>query len=368
MQTLEPKTALGLYADASAVFINACLIQTDGLDILGTPISLTRPCPPDLRAALLSMRYPDDVTDAAAFQRLDGQVTTAHLNVAQELLAQVSRQIPHVDIIGYSGYTVYHNRADKTDVCLGNSDLLATRLGVPVIDHFARTDMKAGGTGSPLLSTFWEAVTRPLPKPLAVLNLGGISRLIYISELGQQYAFDIGVGCLLLDRWLERHAGIEMDFEGTWAEKGQTDERLLSYLLKTPYLQVKPPKSLDRSDFDALLDQVEGCSPADGAATLTDFIVQSIVRSIPFLPATPVQWILTGGGTLNPALMLRLKKHLSGSVNTITEIDMPHYHLDAAGYAFLAVRSLMQLPITFPETTGVAQPTTGGLYHAPQAP
>jgi len=364
MQTLEPKIALGLYSDSAAVYINACLLKTDGLDILEEPISLTRPYTTELREEILSLSYPDDLTDNDRFNQINEKITKEHFLVAQELLKQVERSIPHVDVVGYSGYTVHHRASDKSDVYFGNSDLLAAQLNIPVIDRFAQTDMKAGGTGGPLLSTFIEAITRNQPKPLVVVSLGGITRLTYIGVLGQQYGFDVGVGCLLLDRWLQRHAGIEMDFDGVWAEKGKVDQRLLAYLLKTPYLAQQPPKTLDRNDFNQLLEHVEGCSPADGAATLMEFVVQSIVQTQKFLPDKPAKWLLNGGGTLNPSIVLRLKRALSAPVETMKEADMLHYNLDAAGYAFLAVRSLMQLPITFPETTGVAQPTTGGLYHS----
>ncbi|MDY6407311.1 MAG: anhydro-N-acetylmuramic acid kinase [Pseudomonadota bacterium] len=363
MHVLEPKFSLGLYADSSAVYINACLIKTDGLDILTDPISLTRPYSPELREKLLHLKYPDDVANAELMTALNRDLVAEHAAVAEELLAEVSRHIPHVDIVGYSGHLVHLGLSDKQAVLWGSGTDLAKRLKLPVINRFIQTDVQAGGTGHPILSTFWEAVTRERKKPVAILGLSGITSLTYIGELGEQYAFDVGVGCLLLDRWLKRHADIEMDFDGTWAEKGDVDERLLSYLLKTPYLAQKPPKALDRSDFNHLLAQIEGCSPADGAATITAFIVESILSARKFLPHPPQEWILTGGGALNPAIVLRLKKQLGGQISTISEINMPHYNLNAAGYAFLAVRSLMGLPITFPTTTGVPEPISGGLFH-----
>ena len=363
MHTLEPKVALGLYADSSAVYINACLIRTDGLDILAEPISLTRPYSSGLRDRLLHLKYPDDVANAELMTALNHDLVAEHAAVAEELLTEVSRHIPHVDVVGYSGHLVHLGISDRQAVLWGSGTDLAQRLHIPVINRFIQTDLQAGGMGHPILSTFWEAVMRNRKKPLAIVGLSGLTTMTYIGELGEQYAFDVGVGCLLLDRWLRRHADMEMDFDGTWAEKGRVDERLLTYLLKTPYLAQTPPKSLDRSDFNHLLAHVEGSSPADGAATLTAFIVESILAAQKFLPTPPLEWILTGGGALNPAIVLRLKRLLNSPVSTISEINMPHYNLNAAGYAFLAVRSLMGLPITFPTTTGVPEPISGGLYH-----
>lgn len=364
MKVLEPKTALGIYSDSSAVYIDACILKTDGLDILEEPLTLTRTYSPELRDDILKLSYPKDFTDMNLLKSLDERITKEHLTVAEELINKTIRHVPHIDIIGYSGHSVRHHTADRLDIKLGNSDTIAKQLKIPVIDRFIQTDLKAGGTGGPVLPTFIEAITRGQPKPLGVISLSGISTVTFIGQLGELQAFDIGVGCLLLDRWLRRHAGFDMDFDGQWAAKGTVNQRLLDYLLKTPYLLQPPPKTLDRDDFNHLLEQVEGCSPADGAATLTAFIVQSIVQAQSFLPEKPVKWILTGGGTLNPTLILWLKKALGAETETITEADMPHYNLDAAGYAFLAVRSLMELPITFPNTTGVSEPISGGQYHS----
>lgn len=363
MKPIEAQTALGLYSDSSAVYINACLLKTDGLDILDEPITLTRPYSAELRADILALSYPRDFTDMALLKSLDDRITAEHTAVAQELLDQNNRRIPHVDIVGYSNHSVRHHAPDKLDIALGNGSTLAQTLGIPVIDNFIKMDMKAGGTGGPILPTFIEAIARSQPKPLAFLSLSGLTTLTTIGALGELQAFDIGVGCLLLDRWVYRHAGLEMDFDGQLGIKGQVNDRLLTYLLKTPYLHQTPPKTLDRDDFNHLLEQVEGCSPADGAATLTAFIVQSIVQAQQFLTTPPAKWLLSGGGTLNPTLMLWLKKALGPTAETISEAGMPQYNLDAAGYAFLAVRSLMELPIAFPTTTGVTTPMTGGQYH-----
>ena len=334
MQTLEPKIALGLTAGIAATHISAWVLKTDGLDMMGEPVALTRPCPPEIREALLSFRYPDDTADSEHFSDLQRRVTEAHFTVAVELIEQVKRTLPPIEIVGYSGYTLHHGPLDKTDVYLGDGAALATRLGIPVIDRFAQADMKAGGVGAPLLSSFWEAATRSCPKPLAIVNLGGITRLTYIGPLGEQSTFDVGVGCLLLDRWLQRHAGLEMDFNGVWSAKGQADSRLLTYLLRTEYLLQPPPKSIDRAAFDGLLTHLEGCRPADGAATLTEFIVQSLLQATSFLSDKPMQWLLTGGGAANPALVLRLKKALGGSVLTLGEAGLPPAYGSSADMPF----------------------------------
>ena len=170
MQVLEPKIVMGLYSDLSAVYIDACLLKTDGLDIFEAPISLTRPYPADVREAILSVNYPDDFTDTPKLNNLNQKITAAHITVAQELKEKVSRRLPHIDIIGYSGHLLHHDWSGKNAVILGNSDTIARQLTIPVIDGFIQTDLQAGGTGGPILTTFWEAITRSYQKPLAIIR------------------------------------------------------------------------------------------------------------------------------------------------------------------------------------------------------
>lgn len=132
-----------------------------------------------------------------------------------------------------------------------------------------------------------------------------------------------------------------------------------------PFLEQQPPKTLDRNDFNPLLRQVEGLSIADGAATLTAFVAHSIASAVRFFPQPPVQWILTGGGTFNPSLVRMIKECIPQKVLIASDLGWDKDSLEAQAYGFLAARSLNSLPITFPGTTGVSEPLSGGLIHYP---
>lgn len=365
LETLRPVTALGLYSDASAVSVDAALLETDGLDILAPPVVLSRPYPVDLREKVLSLKGTESLTDVERLNEIEARLTAFQISVAQELMMQTQKTHPPVEIVGYSGHSIRHKAADKFDFTLGKGHVVAKALKCPVINRFIQADLRAGGTGGPMTAPFLEALSRTREKPLAYITLGGISDLTYIGTLGELKAFDIGVGSLLLDKWLKRHAGLDMDFDGTWGARGQAEPKVLAKLLEAPFLSQKPPKTLDRDDFDTLLEQVEGLSAADGAATLTHFITESILAATGFLLARPEHWILLGGGTHNPNIVRLLKQGLPGDVKTAAEAKLPFYEAGAPAYAFLAVRSMMNLPISFPETTGVAAPVSGGDYHAP---
>ncbi len=359
------KKAVGLYLDSSATGVHACFLETDGLDILTEPICLTRPYSKDLKERILSLKYPDDFVLTPPLKELDERITEECLTAFDDLKNLVGDKF-QPDIIGFSAQRLYHNPDALLSIHLGNADILASKTGIPVINRFIHSDLKAGGRGGPIFPSFLEARTRGLEKPLAVVALRGITTLTYIGAVGELQAFDVGAGSVLLDLWMQRKCDLEHDFDGTYAARGKTDDAVLTRLLKHPFLRQKPPKTTDRRVFYDVLEHLEGLTPADGAATLTEFIARSIVQAVSFLKENPVLWILTGGGTNNPVLVRRIKQHLNASVKTADEFGWDKESFGAQGYAFLAVRSLMGLPVSFPETTGVSEPVTGGLLHMPE--
>jgi anhydro-N-acetylmuramic acid kinase len=132
-------------------------------------------------------------------------------------------------------------------------------------------------------------------------------------------------------------------------------------MLLNPFLRRRPPKSLDRYDFK--LDPVLALSTADGAATLTAFSAACVRASIVHLPAAPSEWIVAGGGRRNPAIMQALGKALDAVVATAEDVGWRGDDLEAECFAYLAVRSLRKLPLSYPKTTRVPRPMQGGVFH-----
>lgn len=363
---LETKTAVGIYTDAALSGVDACLLSTDGLDLYGKPQSISRPYDASLKDALSALKSVDDFSDGSYLSTLEEAITNHIIDTVQELIETNKRTYPNVDIIGLSGQTVYHNALNKINISLANANKIAQTFHIPVIDRFIQSDLNAGGKGGPLLASFYEVLTKKMPKPLVVASLGGISALTYIGNIGEMISFHVGPGNILLDSWIQKRYGQDMDYDGLFGAKGQVDERLLTVLLKHPFLHQQPPKAADRNEFNDLLKQVDGSLPQDGAATLTAFIGKAIAESASFLPEKPELWILTGGGTFNSTLVLNIKKQLAPTrVETATEFGWNKNTLSAWGYGFLAVRSLFKLPISYPSTTGVSEPVSGGLIHMP---
>jgi anhydro-N-acetylmuramic acid kinase len=173
-------------------------------------------------------------------------------------------------------------------------------------------------------------------------------------------AFDTGPGNGPLDDWAERHTGQRFDRDGALARAGRVDTAVLNRLLGHPYFALTPPKSLDRLDFAASLaaSGVNPLPPADGAATLAAFTIQAIVRAP--LPRAPQRWLVTGGGRHNPVLMDGLRQALGVPVDAVDSLGWDGDALEAQCFGFLAARVVAGLPLSFPGTTGVAAPITGG--------
>ena len=361
---LKNHIVLGLYSDPSALSIETAIIETDGLDIKKVIQTRIYPYPHELREQLL-IYTTQTHEDPQLFNQLNHDVSQFFIQSAKELLDEMAPQKIQVELIALSGHTAQHNPKQKVHFNFGDATMIAKALNKPVAHHFVKEDLNAGGVGSPLLTTFWAALCQKVEKPVAIVALGGISHLVYIGPVGELVGFDVGVGLALLDRWVLRRTGQEIDFNGVLGAKGTTDQRVLKALMNSKYLLQKPPKSVQKQDFQDVLEQVEGLSTEDGAATLTSFITQSVVHAQQFLPATPALWVFIGGGTYNPTLMLQLAQNLP-HITTAKETLPFTECLNAMGFAFITARHLEGLPISFPQTTGVTQPLSGAEITYPE--
>ena len=196
-----------------------------------------------------------------------------------------------------------------------------------------------------------------------IVNIGGVANVTFIGEDGTLLAFDTGPGNALLDDWMMQRLGEARDENGQLAAQGQTDGRRLEALLAHPFFLRKPPKSLDRNAFP--LDVLDGLSPEDGAATLTAFTAASLICGVAHFPASPKIFVLSGGGTRNASLVGALRKLLPGRIELADDLGWDAGAIEAQAFAFMAVRSLRGLPISFPGTTGVPRPVTGGVLAQP---
>ncbi len=269
------------------------------------------------------------------------------------------------DLIGFHGQTILHQPQRRRTWQIGDAALLARQTGLPVAFDFRSADVAAGGQGAPLAPLYHAALAQQLPKPLAVLNIGGVANVTWIGGDGSLIAFDTGPGNGPLDDWISRHTGQAFDRNGSLARSGQGDQTVLQRLLSHPYFDLPAPKSLDRLDFAQSLSMsgLAGLSAADGAATLVAFIVESVARAN--LPERPKRWLVTGGGRHNDALMAGLGTRLGVPVDPVEAVGWDGDGLEAQCFGFLAARVAAGLPLTIPGTTGIHHPMTGGQIAMP---
>ena len=354
---LASMLALGLMSGTSADGVDAALIETDGVRVRRTGLALTVPYDAALRRDVLAVMADPAQAEHGDLVALEAAVTAANLHAARTLLDRAGEA---VDVVGLHGQTVLHRPERRFTRQLGDGAALHRALGVPVVNRFRHADVAEGGQGAPFAPLLHAALLHDERGPLAVLNLGGVANVTYIGG-DELLAFDTGPASALLDDWMTRHAGLSYDKDGATAASGQVDAAVLAGLLGHPYFARTPPKSLDRNAFP--LTAADGLSLADGAATLAEFTVQSIARARDHLPGRPRRWLVGGGGRHNTHLMGRLRAVLRVPVDSVDTLGWDGDALEAQAFGFLAVRTLLGLPLSLPGTTGVPRPLPGGVVH-----
>jgi anhydro-N-acetylmuramic acid kinase len=363
-------TAIGLMSGTSMDGVDAALLVTDGETVNTHGPACGRPYRPEERRMLRRAmgaaagmerkdRWPAILHEAARL------VENAHVEAVRTLLERAGRSGRGVDVIGFHGQTVIHRPGQRWTVQIGEGERLAARLGITVVDQFRLDDVAAGGEGAPLAPLYHSALagSANLPLPVAVVNVGGVANISWLWLGGDILAFDTGPGNALIDDWVRRHTGNKMDKDGALAGAGRVDAMALARLLDNPFFARTPPKSLDRNAFHSTA--LAGLSPADGAATLTEFTAAALEQALAHLPAAPRRWIICGGGRHNSALMEALARRLPGQVTGAEAMGWRGDMLEAEAFAFLGVRALRRLPLSLPGTTGVSRPMTGGRIHPP---
>jgi anhydro-N-acetylmuramic acid kinase len=371
--------ALGLMSGTSLDGIDAAVIETDGHRVLRRGPAATYPYSDgfrtQLRAALgeaTAIRTRDE--RPGRLRMLEQYLTELHAEAVAHYLDDHEIAADSIDVIGFHGQTVLHSPESRLTVQLGDGALLARLTGRPVVYDLRAADVAAGGQGAPLAPAYHRALAAEIEtRPLAVLNLGGVANVTWIGEDriagdgigndGTLIAFDTGPASALIDDWVKAKLGKAFDADGEAAAAGTVREDIVRRYLAHPYFALLPPKSLDRNAFD--LAPVEGLSAEDGAATLTAFSAAAVGAARLHLPAPPALWIAAGGGRRNGSLMAAIAEAVDANVAPVEAFGLDGDGLEAEAWAFLAVRSRLGLAITFPGTTGVAAPMSGGITAEP---
>ena len=351
--------AIGLMSGTSMDGIDVAVLEIDGNAYLSTGPHTSAPYPPALRRSLL--RLPCDDVDVT---RVEHEVTDLHSQAVRALCAANQIDLATVDVIGFHGQTIKHEPNQGRTWQIGDGQRMANTLAKVVVNSFRQNDMDHSGQGAPFAPAYHRAIVRAqnISQPVAILNIGGVSNVTLIDG-DLLYACDCGPGNALIDDWVNTRCDDPYDDRGRIAATGRIDENALATLLGNAYFRQSGPKSLDRNAFSS--DAVSGLSPQDGAATLSAFTAAGIAAEAQRLPRQPIEWIVVGGGRLNDYLMAELRRRLRATVRTAETLGWAGGAIEAQAFAYLAVRSMLKLPLSWPATTGVSAPVTGGVRWDP---
>lgn len=357
--------SIGLMSGTSLDGIDVALLETDGESVVKRGPSATFAY--DIaQQALLREALRDALAIKVRDERpgklveVEVALTDWHAKAIDSFLLQQGLSDSKIDVIGFHGQTVLHQPEARLTVQLGDGAALAKTTGIPVIHDMRAADVAAGGQGAPLVPIYHSALA-PV-RPCAFVNIGGVANVTFIGSNGDLLAFDTGPGNALINDWMMKHKGLAFDDGGKACLSGKVSRAHLAAALSHPYFAQRPPKSLDRNSFAAL--DVNDLNFETGAATLAAFTSHSIARAAEWFPEPPKQWIICGGGRHNAAIMQGLAALLP-NVTSANAIGLNGDSMEAEAWAYLAVRSLKGLPLTFPGTTGVAVPMTGGVVAKP---
>ena len=293
-------------------------------------------------------------------KNLENQITIFHAKLVNEIINDSKLK---VDLIGFHGQTIFHNAKEKISIQLGDGKLLSKLTKKTVVYDFRQNDIKNGGHGAPLTPIFHKLIKKNFNiKDVVFINIGGIVNITTIWNDGKMSGTDIGPGMCLIDRWMRQKMKKNFDKNGSIAKSGKVNLKALNDLLENFNLKKNTSRTGSIQSFDTQYFNFsfsKNISIKDGAATLTEFTSKVIISAIKEINHQIKEVILCGGGRKNIFLVDRLKEKIP-NIKLVDEYKIDGDFVESQAFAYLAIRSYLNLPISFPETTGVNKPCKGG--------
>ena len=352
--------------------VDASIISSDGIDQYSEILNKYFEYDQKIHENLHNLRgkifkFEDLEKNKNEINQLEKELTLFHAKIVNEILETSDENI---DFIGFHGQTIYHNPLEKISKQIGDGNLLSQLSKKTVICNFRQNDIKNGGEGAPLVPIFHRLIVKQkkIELPVCVLNIGGIANITAISEYDKDsfLSRDLGPGNCLIDEWIRSNTKNKYDINGKIAKTGNINEIILNQALENfDNRSNQNILSFDTKDFS--LGFVRGLSNEDGAATLTEFTARIIVAGLfSFLSKTRDKlWrvLVCGGGRKNITLIGRIKKRTLKNliIQSIDDYGIDGDYVESQAFAYLAIRSFLKLPISFPKTTGCKEPISGGV-------
>ena len=292
-------------------------------------------------------------------------VTNKFIQIIKKFIKESSIEYTSIDYISVSGQTVFHDPKNKKTIQLGSCKKIQNKLKLKIVGNFRDNDIKNGGQGAPIGAMYHKFILKKFSSSSAIINLGGISNISFVNK-NELIAFDVGPGNTLIDDLMLYFYKKTYDKYGEIAFKGKLNKKLINIFKNDSFFKLKYPKSLDREYFRNYFKQLKKIKIEDSIHTASMMTVKGILLGLKILNKKTKTIILTGGGRKNLFILNFLKKELEKKGNKIILIDKLNFDgdlLEAQAFAYLAIRSVRNLPISYPTTTGVKKPTLGGIIY-----
>tara|TARA_B100000029_G_scaffold417338_1_gene421935 strand:- start:1856 stop:2974 length:1119 start_codon:yes stop_codon:yes gene_type:complete len=360
--------SLGLMSGTSMDGVDASIIQSNGEEkykgIIDKYYEYPKAIYKDLTAIRDKIKSLKDLNNFSnEIKNIEKDITLFHGKVANQILKKTKKK---VDFIGFHGQTIFHDGKQKISRQLGDGKLLSFLTKKTIVYNFRKNDLKNGGQGAPLTPIFHKLLKEKLKiKQASFVNIGGIINTTHFTQKDKISGSDLGPGMCLIDKWMRLKLKKRYDKNGDIAKSGKINDLILKKMMNNFYKKrAKILKknfytiSYDVQDFD--LSLVKNLSTKDGAATLIQFAINMIHNSFELSHNKHEKIILTGGGRKNKFFVKKLKEK-NDRIKLIDEYGIDGDFIESQAFAYLAIRSYLKLPISFPETTGVKKACTGGI-------
>jgi anhydro-N-acetylmuramic acid kinase len=362
-------TTIGLMSGTSSDGIDASIIKSDGENEVHFIGNFFLAYEENVKIKIRSLKekinlISDLNKNKLEIATLEREITLLHAKTVDLITKKNKIDKSKIDLIGFHGHTIFHNFAEKKTIQIGDGKLLAQLTNSNVVNNFRENDINNGGQGAPLVPIFHKLLQNKLDlkKPILIVNIGGISNVTYIGQEKEIVSLDTGPGNCLIDKILQLKSKNKKQFDknGAIAFSGSIDKNILESYLNDPYYDSLPPKSLDINDFS--ISPLRSLSLEDSVSTLSELTALTIVNSLSFFSVKPKKIILCGGGRKNKYIFERIKQLSNIPTNNIDEYNINGDFIESQAFAYLAIRSFLKKHISFPETTGVSRPSTGGVF------
>jgi anhydro-N-acetylmuramic acid kinase len=367
--------SLGLMSGTSGDGVDASIIQSEGetkyISIYDGYFQYNKFIFEKIHDIKQRIKSSNDLNNLSSeIKSLEKKITIFHADVVNQIIKKTKEKI---NVVGFHGQTIFHNAKEKTSIQLGDGKLLAQLTKKNIVYNFRENDLRNGGQGAPLTPIFHGLIEKKLNiKPVTFFNIGGIiNKTVISNEDNELFATDIGPGMCLIDQWIRNNSENRYDKDGSIAKSGKINKIILNQALDRFFENPEfynnnldninhkhQIKSFDTKDFD--ISFVRGLSLEDGAATLTEFSLQTMLPSLDLASKNNSKIILCGGGRKNLFLINCIKRNKI-KINLIDEFNIDGDFIESQAFAYLAIRTVIKKPISFPNTTGVKNPCLGGI-------